>query len=231
MQRRVKIHLDSFFEEAAMEPTTHADLRASPQQAAGASRPPVIRAAESDRDATAQRLQEAFAERRIDADELDQRLHSALTARTTAELDALTADLPAVTARQFVPARRSPAHAPGRFAVAIKGVITRAGHWRVPHRLDCLVYKGSGVLDLSSAELTSAVTTIRAVAYKSRIRIMLPPGMRLEVSGIGVSHDYLPGATATDPAGSGASVLHVKGLAYKGGIDVQHGAAAPPPEA
>jgi Domain of unknown function (DUF1707) len=214
-----------------MEPSTPADQRPGPQSGAGASRPPVIRAAESDRDATTQRLQEAFAERRIDAGELDQRLHSALTARTTGELDALTADLPAVTARQFVPARRSAAHTPGRFAVAIKGVITRAGHWRVPHRLDCVVYKGSGVLDLSAAELTSAVTTIRAVAYKSRIRIMLPPGMRLEVSGIGVSHDYLPGETASDPADSGASVLRVKGLAYKGGIDVQHGAAAPPLEA
>jgi Domain of unknown function (DUF1707) len=210
-----------------MEPTTHAYQRPSAQPGAGASRPPAIRAAESDRDATAQRLQEAFAERRIDADELDQRLHSALTARTTAELDALTSDLPAGTGRQFLPARRSPAHTPGRLAVAIKGVITRAGHWRVPHGLDCVVYKGSGVLDLSSAELTSAVTTIRAVAYKSRIRIMLPPGMRLEVSGIGVSHDYLPGGTASDMAGSGVSVLRVKGLAYKGGIDVQHGAAAP----
>jgi DUF1707 SHOCT-like domain len=214
-----------------MEPTTPADQRPDTRRGAAASRPPVIRAAESDRDATAQRLQEAFAERRIDADELDQRLHSALTARTTAELNALTADLPAVTPRQFVPAGRTSARTPGRLAVAIKGVITRAGHWRVPQRLDCVVYKGSGVLDLSSAELTSAVTTIRALAYKSRIRIMLPPGMRLEVSGIGVSHDYLPGGAASEPAASSASVLHVKGLAYKGGIDVQHGTAVPPLEA
>src|SRR5215469_8818961 len=93
---------------------------------------PVIRASDQDRDAVAQRLQQAFAERRLDDDEFDERMRAALTARTGADLDKLTADLPAAVS-DSVPAAR-PATAPstsGR-VIAYKNSIRRAGRWRVP---------------------------------------------------------------------------------------------------
>ncbi len=49
-----------------------------------------ILASNAERDAVAQRLQLAFAEHRLDDDEFDQRIRSALTARSTSELDRLT---------------------------------------------------------------------------------------------------------------------------------------------
>ncbi len=58
---------------------------------------PAIRASDQDRDAIAQRLQEAFAERRLDDEEFDQRMRAALTARTNQDLDRLVADLPAAS--------------------------------------------------------------------------------------------------------------------------------------
>ncbi len=42
-----------------------------------------------------QRVQDAFAEGRLNDDEFDERSRAALTARTHADLDALLADLPA----------------------------------------------------------------------------------------------------------------------------------------
>lgn len=48
-----------------------------------------------ERDAATQRLQAAFAEHRLTDEEFDQRVRHALVARTTTELDSLTADLPA----------------------------------------------------------------------------------------------------------------------------------------
>jgi hypothetical protein len=57
-------------------------------------RPPVVRAADSDRDAVVSRLQAAVGEGRIDLDEFGQRAAAAYAAVTTAELDALLADLP-----------------------------------------------------------------------------------------------------------------------------------------
>ncbi len=52
------------------------------------------RASDADRNATTDRLRVAAEEGRLDVDELDQRVASALTARTQADLDGLTADLP-----------------------------------------------------------------------------------------------------------------------------------------
>jgi hypothetical protein len=66
-----------------------------------------LRASDAEREAVADRLRGAAAEGRLDPEELDERLGRAYAARTHAELDALTADLPAATA---LPARgvRSP---------------------------------------------------------------------------------------------------------------------------
>ena len=53
-----------------------------------------MRASDRDRDAAASLLQTAYAEGRVNREEYDARLHRALEARTYAELDAVTADLP-----------------------------------------------------------------------------------------------------------------------------------------
>ena len=176
---------------------------------------PAVRASDQERDAATQQLQQAFAEGRLDDTEFDGRMRTALTARTRADLDALLADLPAAG-----PASRpldGPATAPGRLAVAFKGPVRRAGRWQVPERYRAVVYKGSGWLDLRAAELTAPVTTLVAVAYKSRVTILVPPGVRVEASGFGADTDTEPGAVV--PAN--APVVHVRGFSYKGSVQVR----------
>lgn len=58
-----------------------------------------LRASDADRDAVAERLRQAAVEGRLDADELEQRLHTALRARTYGELSRLLSDLPAKPVR------------------------------------------------------------------------------------------------------------------------------------
>ncbi|HEX3924337.1 MAG TPA: DUF1707 domain-containing protein [Streptosporangiaceae bacterium] len=55
---------------------------------------PRIRASDADRDRVATLLREHHAAGRLDADEVQERIDKALTARTLGDLDALTADLP-----------------------------------------------------------------------------------------------------------------------------------------
>ncbi len=55
----------------------------------------VLRASDADRDAVAERLRQAAVEGRLDPDELEQRMHTALRARTYGDLDGLLRDLPA----------------------------------------------------------------------------------------------------------------------------------------
>jgi fatty acid desaturase len=54
-----------------------------------------LRASDADRDAVAERLRQAAIEGRLDPDELEQRLHTALRARTYGDLERLLRDLPA----------------------------------------------------------------------------------------------------------------------------------------
>jgi Domain of unknown function (DUF1707) len=172
-----------------------------------------VRASDAERDAAVARLQAAFAEGRVDDAEFDRRMRTALTAQTRADLAQLTGDLPEEAPRPLaVPAGRRP----GRLAVTFKSSLSRAGRWRVPEHYTTLVYKGSGVLDLRAAELTAQETTISAIAYKSRIDILVPPGIRVETGGLGVS----TGSTGAEPLPSSAPVLHVRGYSYKGTIEV-----------
>ena len=81
-----------------------------------------------------------------------------------------------------------------------------------------MVYKGSGWLDLRAAELTATETTLLAVAYKSPILILVPPGVRVEAGGFGADTD----TEAGPPLPADAPVLHVRGFAYKGTIRVRN---------
>jgi Domain of unknown function (DUF1707) len=57
-----------------------------------------LRASDADREQIAERLRKATAEGRLLAEELEERLETAFTARTYGELDAVVADLPGATA-------------------------------------------------------------------------------------------------------------------------------------
>jgi hypothetical protein len=185
-----------------------------------ASEPPAIRVGDRDRDDAARRLQDAFAEGRLDDDEFDQRMRAALTAKVSTELDVLTADLPAATERTMVPAVADGGPKPGKLAVAYKSSIRRGGRWRVPSRFRCVIYKGSGRLDLRAAELAGPVTTMAVTAYKSRVDVLVPPGVRVELDGFGVSKGWSAEEDLEASLPADAPVVHVRGIAYKGTIEV-----------
>jgi hypothetical protein len=179
--------------------------------------PPATRASDRERDAVVQRVQQAFAEGRLDDAEFDERMRAALVARTHGDLDALLADLPAATPG-LAPAASG--RGPGRLAVALKSSVRRGGRWRVPERYTTVVYKGDGWLDLRAAELSGPVTTFLAVAYKSTVTILVPPSVRVEMTGFGVTQ----GQAEDDDPGyrlpADAPVIHVRGIAYKGAVEI-----------
>ncbi len=180
-----------------------------------------VRVGDRDRDAVANRLQEAFAEGRLNDDEFDQRMRAALTAQVGADLEVLTQDLPATTG---VTPRQTPQAAgsrkPGRLAIAYKGGIRRGGRWLVPERFSAVVYKGSGHIDLRAAELTAPVTTLVAVAYKSRIDVLVPLGVRVELDGFGVSKAWSAEEELESRLPADAPAVHIRGIGYKGTIEV-----------
>jgi hypothetical protein len=83
-----------------------------------------------------------------------------------------------------------------------------------------------GWLDLRAAELSAPVTTVLAVAYKSRIDILVPPGVRVEMEGFGVSKGWSAEEELEIRLPHDAPTVHVRGVAYKGTIE----ASTRPPE-
>lgn len=180
-----------------------------------------LRVGDRDRDAVVQRLQQAFAEGRLDDEEFDQRTRAALTARMSTDLAVLTRDLPARTATAVaVTTGATDGKAPGKFAIAYKTSIRRGGRWRVPEQFRAIVYKGDGHIDLRAAELTAPVTTLFAVAYKSSIDVLVPLGVRLELDGFGVSKGWSAEEDLESRLPADAPVVHVRGIGYKGTIRV-----------
>jgi uncharacterized RDD family membrane protein YckC len=89
-----------------------------------------LRASDADREQVVGRLHEAATEGRLDPDELGERLREAFTARTYADLDAVTADLPAPPEDVAGAARRvaTPALPDGAGWGTASG--PRAGFWK-----------------------------------------------------------------------------------------------------
>jgi DUF1707 SHOCT-like domain len=180
-----------------------------------------LRVGDRDRDAVVQRLQQAFAEGRLDDEEFDQRTRAALTARLSTELVVLTRDLPAAaSAARPVTPDATPGRAPGKFAIAYKSSIRRGGRWHVPEQFRAIVYKGSGHIDLRAADLSAPVTTLYAIAYKSNIDVLVPLGVRVELDGFGVSKGWSAEEDLESRLPADAPVVHVRGIGYKGTVEV-----------
>jgi hypothetical protein len=85
-----------------------------------------LRASDADRDAVAERLRQAAVEGRLDPDELEQRLHTALRARTYGDLDRLLGDLPAKPVKWERPSRGVAPLAGVALVVALKAIVALA---------------------------------------------------------------------------------------------------------
>jgi len=163
--------------------------------------PRQLRAADTDRDQTAELLRRAAAEGRITFEELDERIGRAYAAKTFADLEALTSDLPGPGVRASVSAtpRYQPPEVPAgtpapSFSVAILSGAQRAGPWLVPPSYTAVAILGGVELDLRHARLTAAEVTIRAFCLMEGVSITVPEDMDFDdfaVSGLTVRQPEL----------------------------------------
>ena len=174
-------------------------------------------ASDAEREAAVERLRVATADGRLTMDELSDRSELAYRARTTAELSALTRDLPTEhggPAPAPVVARGETA---ARFVAVFSGA-EREGFWRVPRRSKAVAVFGGVKLDMTTAELGAHETHIRAVAVFGGIELIVPPGVEVQMTGLAV----FGGKSAKVPsAPAGAPVIHVHCTAVFGGVEVK----------
>ncbi|MGH3247638.1 MAG: DUF1707 SHOCT-like domain-containing protein [Trebonia sp.] len=193
-----------------------------------------LRASDADREGVANVLREAAGDWRLTMDELDERLDAVYAAKTYAELEPITHDLPDAGAPHApvpAPARvRDPARygaeATSHGAVAIMGGFTRKGDWVVPKDFTAFMLMGGGEIDMRDARFAEREVSIHIVAIMGGCEIIVPEDATVRVTGIGVMGAF-------DHSGSGRGspdgpVITINGLAFMGGVDVKR---KPPLEA
>src|SRR5215469_18538271 len=124
-----------------------------------------LRASHADRDQVVELLRVAAGDGRLSPEELDDRLERALTARTYAELAALTTDLPSAPGAAIVPPGADAVSATPKDLVRIQvrgSSARRDGRWVVPKELDITVRGGAVTLDFTEAVITQPLLHINA---------------------------------------------------------------------
>lgn len=155
-----------------------------------------LRVSHEDRDQVAEVLRVAAGDGRLTADELDERLEKALTARTYDDLAVLVTDLPT--------AGTALAPLPGAVAAALPGAIAaapakelvkihvssghsqRVGRWTVPARLDLKVTSGHIKLDFTQAVITQPTLHIDAEVRSGHIVLLTRPGIAVDLDDVSV---------------------------------------------
>ncbi|MEU8245939.1 DUF1707 domain-containing protein [Nonomuraea sp. NPDC048916] len=132
-----------------------------------------MRVSDEDRERTAQQLQRAFTEGRLNQLELEDRLEVALTAKTYGDLLGLIADLPP----------ELPAVDDVVLLESKSGHIKRSGDWAVPRRLRAVSKYGSVEIDFSQATIPYPVVELELELKYGSATIVLPEGGAVNVDG------------------------------------------------
>jgi hypothetical protein len=136
---------------------------------------------QADREHALERLRAAAAAGALTYQELAERTGRAHAARTRAEMEAVTGDLPGATPSARVPAPRG-----RRWLVASIANERVAGRWTAPSRLTAVAVLGDVIIDLRTAELRGEELLIQATAMVGDVHVVVPRGATVELSGIAV---------------------------------------------
>jgi hypothetical protein len=184
-----------------------------------------LRASHADRDQVVELLRVAAGDGRLSPEELDDRLERALTARTYAELAALTADLPVTPGAAVVPPGAVSATPKDLLRIHVRGSSARRdGRWVVPKELDVKVKGGGVTLDFTEAVITQPLLRITAEVTGGELRLITRPGIVVDAGDIS---QHGGSVTLPEPPGPGVPVqlrIEIAGSVHGAGIT-----AGPPP--
>jgi hypothetical protein len=148
-----------------------------------------LRASHEDRDRVVELLRVSAGDGRLSADELDERLELALTARTYGELARLVADLPAAAG----PAASAPAPR-AKEVMRIdcgSGHTVKNGRWTVPQRIEARIQSGQLKLDFTQAVINQPSLQIDAEVSSGHIILITRPGIVVDADDVAVRSGHV----------------------------------------
>jgi hypothetical protein len=187
-----------------------------------------LRVSDVDRERTVAVLGEHHAVGRLTYEEFVERMDSAYKARTQAELDRLTSDLPSTSSP---PPEREHGRK-RRWVVSIMSGTNRTEEVADEHVI--LDVMGGSDLDLRHARFPTGEARVTAIAIMGGSEIWVPDGARVELTGFAL----MGGNDNRVPGGGSGPLIRVRAWSLMGGIDVRtgtrrrdrKGGLPPPPE-
>jgi hypothetical protein len=147
-----------------------------------------LRASHEDRDRVVELLRVSAGDGRLTAEELDERLELAMTARTYGELAKLVADLPVDGPMADAPAPRA------KEVVRLEtgsGHAVRIGRWTVPQRIEARVRSGQLKLDFTQAVFTRPTLQLDAEIRSGHIILITKPGIVVDTDDVTVRSGHI----------------------------------------
>jgi hypothetical protein len=174
-----------------------------------------LRASHDDRDRVVELLRVSAGDGRLTAEELDERLEQAMTARTYGELARLVADLPA-TGSVAAPVV---AAAQAKDVVRIdtrSGHVKRVDHWIVPQRMEVKVTSGHVLLDFTQAVITQPTLTLNIDVRSGHLRLITKPGIVVDTDDVVIRSGHVRVKTPWGPDVPGQFRIEVSGKVGSG---------------
>jgi len=186
--------------------------------------PDQLRIGDAERRAVDARLQRAVREGELTLGEYEERATLLYAARTRGELVPLTLDLAESPSQQAateprVEGRRRRRSRVRRWFLGILGGDERVGPVAADEHTVAVAVMGGVKLDLRQAQLPDSVE-VTATAVMGGVEVLVPVGARVDLSGMAVMGGR---SVSTEPASPDAPIVHVRGYALMGGVDVKHG--------
>jgi hypothetical protein len=150
-----------------------------------------LRASHEDRDRVVELLRVSAGDGRLTAEELDERLELAMTARTYGELAKLVTDLPADGSVASAPALRTPR---AKDVVRIdcgSGHTKKEGAWVVPQRIEARVRSGHLKLDFTQAVITQPSLQLDAEVRSGHVILITKPGIVVDTDDVVVRSGHV----------------------------------------
>ncbi len=188
-----------------------------------------MRVSNDDRERIARVLHDSMAEGRLTVTELEERLDKVYAAKTFADLEPLTRDLPAGAQTRSVavpqpaaaPSTRIGGRATSSSAIAILSGSDRKGVWTVAPTFTSVALMGGVQIDLTDARFEDAETTIQAFAMMGGIEIVVPDDIIIQVNGTGFMGAFENNVQDQAQPRPGMPLVKITGLAVMGAVDVK----------
>jgi DUF1707 SHOCT-like domain/Cell wall-active antibiotics response LiaF, C-terminal len=178
------------------------------------SKLPEVRASDAERERAVARLRDGAAEGRLTLEEFTHRIDRAYEARTRAQLDELTEDLPTAE----LPAEPVRRRTRRRWVVAVMGNSVRRGRWHVGEHTHTITLMGNATIDLREAVLAGPEVAISVFCAMGNLRVVVPEGVDIDlgvVALMGNRFDRSRGA-----ARPGAPLVRISGVVLMGNVFV-----------